>query len=162
VAHNSAANGGDGVHVSFSSDVRFLNNTVVDNGQDSLSEALAASNSSTITLANNLLVGHGVAISVAVDSAADLDYNGYYDNDVQTVGVSWGPNHVEDDPAFVDRAGDDYHLRPTSPMVNVGDANRNVRRDFERDPRPAAGGMDIGADEISFRLYLALTVVEGP
>lgn len=164
VAHNWAANGADGVLVSFSHDVRFLNNTVVDNGEPGAGQGLAASTGTTVTLVNNLLVGHSVAISVTAATAhlpAYLDYNGYYDNDTDTVGVSWGANHVADDPGFVNRAAGNYHLDPTSPMVNAGDDSLNVRRDFDRDPRPAAGGMDIGADEVSLRLYMPLTLAKG-
>jgi hypothetical protein len=162
IAHNWAANGGDGVHVSFSHDVRFLNNTLVDNGEPGLGEGLAASTDTTITLVNNLMVGHGVAISTVAASGVDLDYNGYRDNVVETVGVSWGPNHVDEDPEFVNRAAGNYHLGLTSPMVNAGDAAIDVTRDFERDPRPSAGGMDIGADEVSLRLYIPLTLAKGP
>jgi hypothetical protein len=161
VAHNGAANGGDGVHVSYSHDVRFLNNTVVDNGGAGPGEGLAASTDTTVTLENNLLVGHSVAISV-MDATAHLDYNGYYDNDVDTAGVSLGTIHVAANPDFVNRAAGNYHLSPTSPMVNAGDASVDVPRDFERDPRPAAGGMDIGADEVSLRVYMPLTLAKGP
>jgi hypothetical protein len=160
VAHNWAANGGDGVHVSYSHDVRFLNNTVVDNGGHDPGEGLAASTDTTITLLNNLLVGHSVAISVT-DVTAHLDYNGYFDNDVDAAGVSLGTIHVAADPNFVNRSAGNYHLEPTSPMVNAGDDSVNVTRDFERDPRPAAGGMDIGADEVSLRLYMPLTLAKG-
>jgi hypothetical protein len=49
---------------------------------------------------------------------------------------------------FVNPAGGDYHLLPDSPAVNEGAMLHAPAIDFEGDPRPAGGLVDIGADEV--------------
>ena len=49
------------------------------------------------------------------------------------------------DPQFVDRAGHDYHIAPTSPAKDAVDSGPAF--DFEGDPRPRGARFDIGADE---------------
>ena len=55
---------------------------------------------------------------------------------------------------------DSLHL-PQSifpPLVDAGDSSVNVPYDFEGDARPVGGGIDIGADEFTYRLYLPLAL----
>jgi hypothetical protein len=49
-------------------------------------------------------------------------------------------------PQFVDPAADDYHLRFTSPAINIG-TNAGINFDFDGQPRPIGPGFDIGFDE---------------
>lgn len=51
------------------------------------------------------------------------------------------------DPLFVNPAGFDFHLRPTSPAIDRGLTLREVLRDFEARPRPQGPAYDIGAYE---------------
>jgi len=80
-----------------------------------------------------------------------------YNNDVGTVIGGWTESggNVDVDPGFVDAAGDDYRLRPDSPLV---DAGRNVapgmiNYDYAANPRIIDSGLsgepvvDIGAYE---------------
>jgi hypothetical protein len=51
------------------------------------------------------------------------------------------------DPKFVDVAGKDLRLTPTSPLVDSGVELKQVRTDFIGVPRPQGAGYDIGAYE---------------
>ena len=58
-----------------------------------------------------------------------------------------GSNSLTLDPRFVDRAGGDYHLTDKSPLIDKGETLPKLGEDFDGDPRPHQGGIDIGADE---------------
>src|SRR5262249_30848580 len=51
------------------------------------------------------------------------------------------------DPRFVDAAGADFHLQPTSPAIDAGAAVSDVRTDFDGVSRPQGAAYDIGAYE---------------
>ena len=150
IAHNVAGSGGPGGGVCcWQGDCALINNTIVDNNRGSYKEGVILGNSSyagTYTLTNNIIVGHSVGVQ-RDNGTATLDYNAYSDNTTDVSGTTWGAHHRTDAPQFVDRAGQDYHLALTSPLVDVADGNAAPAHDFEGDPRPRGGGFDIGADE---------------
>ena len=49
---------------------------------------------------------------------------------------------------FVNPAGFDFHLSVGSPALDAGTSQFAPVTDFERQPRPSGGGVDIGADEL--------------
>jgi hypothetical protein len=51
------------------------------------------------------------------------------------------------DPQFVNGASKDFHLTPTSPLVDSGIVLKEVTTDFAGVPRPQGAGYDIGAYE---------------
>ncbi|MBW2525108.1 MAG: right-handed parallel beta-helix repeat-containing protein, partial [Deltaproteobacteria bacterium] len=57
------------------------------------------------------------------------------------------PDLVEGDPLFVDFAGADFHLGPSSPAIDAGDDSVALSFDLEGNPRPRGSGIDIGAFE---------------
>jgi len=61
---------------------------------------------------------------------------------------------LDDDPLFVNSAGNDFHLLFSSPCRNTGD-NSSVTEeyDFEGDQRNAYGIVDMGADEFYTHFY---------
>ncbi len=67
-------------------------------------------------------------------------------------------NDLAGDPKFVNPAALDYHIQSDSAAINQG-TNVGVTVDIDGQPRPWAGGFDIGADEfvqIQARLFLPL------
>ena len=162
IAHNRAIRDGSGVFVSKASGVTFVNNTVVDNNRGTVKEGAAVAEGSRVTMTNNIFVGHTVAISVSNDSTATLSHNDYWDNlnnVVDDLGPRTGATDLVLDPRFLNRAAGDYHLSPTSPVIDKGDDKVRVFTDFEGDARPHGDGMDIGADEFAefaYHLYLSL------
>jgi len=147
IARNAAGSGGPGGGVlCWQGDCVLINNTIVDNDRGDHKEGVILAGGGSHTLLNNIIVGHSVGISLT-SGAVTLDYNDYYDNDTAVGGATWGTHHRTDDPQFDDQAAGDYHLSLTSPLVDQGDGSVNVPADFEGDPRPRGGGIDIGADE---------------
>lgn len=145
IAHNNAALGG-GVHLHAASDVRFVNNTVANERANS-QQGVELTNNSLLTMSNNIVVGHSVAVTVSAGSTATLSYNDYWDNTIGVAGQLSGTTDMTLNPQFEDRAANDYHLALTSPLIDAGDSTVNVDHDFEGDPRPHDGGIDVGADE---------------
>ncbi|TET53695.1 MAG: DUF1565 domain-containing protein, partial [Anaerolineales bacterium] len=149
VAKNAAGSGGHGGGVfCFRGDCVFLNNTIVDNDRGVYDEGviLGSTHGGTHKVWNNIIVGHSIGIQLGIGTAS-LDYNDYYANSTDVIGVSWGAHHRTDDPSFDDRTGGDYHLALGSALIDQGDSGVDVPLDFEGDPRPRGGGIDIGADE---------------
>jgi len=149
IAKNAAGAGGYGGGVyCWRGDCVLINNTIVDNdrGDNKKGVILGSTYGGTHDIRNNIIVGHSVGVELSSGVAA-LDYNDYYDNVVDVSGATWGSHHRTDEPQFEDRLAGDYHLVLTSPLIDQGDNTVNVPLDFDGDPRPRGGGMDIGADE---------------
>ncbi len=107
----------------------------------------------TVTLMNNIVASHTVAISAAVGSAVEARYTLWWGNDDQPPGgtVLLLP------PKFVAPGRLDYHLRPTSPAIDAG-GPAGVPVDVDGDPRPIGPAPDLGADEVWRFIYLPLVV----
>jgi len=59
-----------------------------------------------------------------------------------------GINNITNDPAFVNAAGGDYHLQPTSPCINAGNnAYVSGTNDLDGNARIKGGTVDTGAYE---------------
>lgn len=148
IARNSSHDEGSGIYVSIGTSIYLLNNTLVDNGGTSAREGMALLDGSEITATNNIIVGHGVAISVSLDSTATLSFNDYWDNKLNVKGGSTAVTDLMLDPRFIDRQAGDYHLDSASPLIDAGDNSVNLPHDVENDLRPIGAGGDIGADEV--------------
>jgi len=118
----------------------------------------------TVVLDNTILVSHTVGLTITAGNAATLAGtlwgSGSWANQANWGGagsVTTGTVNVQGDPGFVDPASGNYHIAPESAAVDAGIASE-VLTDMDGDPRPAAFGFDIGADErpgASLRLHLA-------
>jgi len=64
-----------------------------------------------------------------------------------------GQGNFDADPGFVDPGRRDFHLRGDSPCVNTGQTAAVATHDFEGDPRIFIRVIDVGADEVHYRLY---------
>lgn len=168
IARNGAARQGGGVYVYSSPRVHLVNNSLVDNnlgsGQEGvvlLREALQAP--AWVSLTNNIIVGHSIAVTVGEGCTATLSHNDYYGNAADVVGPFVGTLYLTLDPRFEERAAGDYHLKPASPLIDAGDPGVYAPHDLEGNPRPLGPGPDIGAYECArYEVDLPLVVYTWP
>jgi hypothetical protein len=162
IARNAAGEYGVGGGVCcWQGECRLFNNTIIDNDLGTNQEGVIIGSSSYAVVGvvrNNIIAGHSTGIWL-YSGVLDLDYNDYFDNGVDLSGASPGAHDRTDDPAFVDRPGGDYHLTLGSPLIDQGDPGVAVDHDFEGDPRPRGGEIDIGADEaLQGEIYVSIQV----
>ena len=107
-----------------------------------------------VVLTDTLLVSHTVGLSVAAGNTAMLQAtlwgSGAWANGADwsgAGGITTGTVNVWGDPAFINPNAGDYHILSTSAAVDAG-VDAGVMTDIDGDPRPAAFGYDIGADEV--------------
>jgi hypothetical protein len=93
----------------------------------------------------------------------ELNYCDVEDGPLGVDGALWGTGMIQADPDFVEAATGDLHLRYTSPCRDTGDGTAAglPALDHEGDPRPALGGVDIGADEFYTHLYVTGDLTPG-
>jgi hypothetical protein len=62
---------------------------------------------------------------------------------------TYGSNakYINENPQFVNLSGLNFHLSPSSPMIDAGQALPQVTHDYDGVSRPQGGGYDIGAFE---------------
>jgi hypothetical protein len=99
----------------------------------------------TLSVTNTIVASYSVGISSPV-GALSADYNLFFGNGVDRIGVGAGTHDVQGNPAFVNPLADDYHLTGMSAAMDMG-APSSVLRDFEGDSRPVGTAADSGFDE---------------
>jgi hypothetical protein len=154
VFSNTSEVGGDGLAViPGEGGAWVLHNTFVDNEPYTGDGLLLGGSNAPCVVANNLLAGHGVAISVTAGALCLWDYNGFHGNGrAYSLGTPILGNDVFGDPLFVDAGARDYRLSYASPMAGVG-VPAGVAVDLAGSVRPAPTGTrpDIGAYEVAQR-----------
>ncbi len=161
------------VYIGNGSSGQFLHNTIARNRNFSGSNVGVAygvlvEGNSTASLTNTILLGHTVGISVTTDSTAFLEGT-LWGSGAWANGTDWdgagtiltGTVNIWGNPDFVNPDNGDYHLGAGSAAVDAG-VNAGVTTDIDGDPRPVGAGYDIGADEISRRVYLSLVMRDFP
>ncbi|RKZ11118.1 hypothetical protein DRQ32_06490, partial [bacterium] len=107
----------------------------------------------TIDVKFNIITNFVVGIEeiVTTSSILKFDYNAVVGNTTNYKSVISGPNDLSYDPLFVDAAGFDFHLAPTSPLLNLirAEAGDTVAGDLDGIARPNGLGREIGCYEIS-------------
>lgn len=144
-AGNASQDPGYAIRALSASPVNIIHTTIV---SPTLATGIAVySDNGTIAVTNSILANHASAIGQSGAAVISEDYNLFFDNTTNLLGtIDSGGHSFTADPAFVDAAGGDYHLRSTSPALNVG-TNAGITTDFEGEPRPGGNGFDLGYDE---------------
>lgn len=84
----------------------------------------------------------------ASQSGLDVGYNCVYMSDGNPpAGAPWPNDLWQIDPKLVNISGNDFHLRPGSPLINAGANLTQVTTDFDGILRPQGSRYDIGAFE---------------
>jgi hypothetical protein len=134
------------------------NNTYLGGGGIVVSDDNAPDTTTILEMYNTIVYGNtanpGADLSIRVGGTRSK-VDAYYDNlnDVYHLrGTFTQANNLNTDPLFVDWAGNNFHLRPTSPMIDAGtaivpDPPGLPATDFEGDSRVVGLAPDIGADE---------------
>ena len=112
--------------------------------------------SSSPALVNNIVVGNAVyGIHQDGTSTPTKIYNDVWGNVWgDYFGTGGGTGSISADPRFVSAI--DGHLRCSSPAINAGTSNIAYgvpNKDFDNNPRPAGGFIDMGAYEKQHFLY---------
>ena len=119
----------------------------------------------TVRVTNTIVASYTTGISITGGTVSE-DYNLFYGatDDMAGAVASGGHSLSGDDPAFVNPAGDDYHISDTSAAQDAG-VNAGVTVDIEGNPRPRLGGYDIGAYEYEYParlIFLPLVLRQHP
>lgn len=156
IADNQAKGGGSGLEISGSS-ARLLHTTIARNGGSDGSgvfiTGVSPDNLSTVALTNTILVSQTVGITVTADNTATLEAtlwgSGTWSNVTNWGGggaILTGTVNISGDPKFVSPSSGNYHIGLASAAIDAG-VPSGIIADIDGDPRPAAWGYDIGADE---------------
>ncbi|HHN93734.1 MAG TPA: DUF5123 domain-containing protein [Anaerolineae bacterium] len=157
--NQAATNGGAILYADYSGGLVVDHCTFVGNSAGNLGDAmymielpLNPSVFSTRTIRNSIFRGNtgpGAAIDVAVNGGGPVQYINVISSNVEGGWTGPGFGNFDLDPLFEDAANGDFHIRPDSPCVNAGSvpATGALTDDFEGDPRPLFGGLDVGYDE---------------
>jgi PKD repeat protein len=150
IAANEAGLAGPGLLVADST-AHLLHSTIADNYGAENSGVLVTTwdaLSSQAAMTNTILAGHTLGITVSAGCSATLEAT-LWENQTNWAGagsITTGTVNLWGSPVFLDPLGGDYHIAPDSPAIDAG-VDAGISIDIDGDPRPYAGGYDLGADE---------------
>lgn len=155
----SSENKGGAVFIDKGGSASFINCTFSGNTADDGS-GFCLSDAGPVDLVNIVIAFGGPDAAVSGSGDVDISYCNVFGN----AGGDWaGPiaglsgikGNISVDPLFVDAEAGDLHLRYGSPCRESGDGSTPglPGKDWEGDPRPAYGSVDMGADEFHTHLY---------
>ncbi len=134
--------------------IDFVNCTMADNlalSQGNLLRTLGGWSSAGVDFVNSIIRGGTPGVSMVSVAQNNLTLTPTFKHcDIEGGWTGPGFGNFDADPLFEDAMNGDYRIRPDSPCVDTGltltGANAVVE-DFDGDPRPLFGGVDIGYDE---------------
>jgi len=129
-----------------SNQITLVNLTIADINLNDKS-AIAVTDA-TLHITDSIIASHTIAINSTGGTVYE-DYNLFFGNITNTVGVITGAHSLIGDPKFIDPFHDDYHLQAGSAAIDHG-IDAGVYTDLDGNPRPIGAGFDIGAYEYQF------------
>jgi uncharacterized repeat protein (TIGR01451 family) len=166
IYNNHATDGGGGVYNADGGHALLQFNTIYGNTATQWGGGIyvigAGPEGTLLTLRNTI-----VATNTAPDGSGifggsgntALDYNDFFGNSYGSAVIS-GTHDLSVPPGLVNPAGGNFHLMPSSPLVNAADPAATLDHDFDGDIRPQGTRRDIGADESVW--YTGVDVGESP
>ncbi|MHB9031817.1 MAG: right-handed parallel beta-helix repeat-containing protein [Anaerolineae bacterium] len=149
ITRNSSQSGADGLSI-VGMALTAEHVTLADNPANGTGSAVNLDTTSSLNMTRSIIWGHASSISALGKNVVCSDIQGGYA----------GANNLNMNPLFVDNAGGDYHLRPSSPLIDRCAAGLDYDADNEHRPtvivRPATP-YDMGADEVNLRLNVPVT-----
>jgi hypothetical protein len=150
---------------------RVLNNTIIMPADGRW--ALNILNTENNKLFNNIVLNNhsyrgSILVGAPVSAGFESDYNVVVDRfaadgegdtilsliEWQALGHDQHSFIADPSQLFVDAAGNDYHLKTSSPAIDQGTVLADVLYDLDGKPRPFGNGYDIGAYEFQPAIHL--------
>jgi hypothetical protein len=124
------------------------NNTMVGGGGGA-AISIPANNYVTLSLTNNIIAGFPIGLDNNSPSSSTItSLYTLFAPDVANHGNNVNFDHaITGDPAFMNPATNDYHIRFISVAKDAGTSAIVTTEDIDGDPRPIGSAPDIGADE---------------
>ncbi|MAE71301.1 MAG: hypothetical protein CME06_12645 [Gemmatimonadetes bacterium] len=149
-AGNSGVRDGGAMYKSFDGDLHLINTTVVGNETDTWQGAggIYASHGDKLVVLNSIVWGNR-----AWGGGGSQQIQTYFDEPLvafSNVQGGWpGSGNIDAEPGMRNPWRGDFRLSASSPCIDAGTSSSAPPSDYEGDPRPQGGGVDIGADEYS-------------
>jgi hypothetical protein len=132
-----------------------VNTSMAGNTANTLGAAVYNVRSLPVVINSIVWANQGINQVVSLGGAVEFRYSdvegsGGSGNWNSIIGIDGG-NNIDVDPVFLSVWNGDVHLRPGSPVINIGDnaAPGLPPTDFDGEIRVMGGAVDIGADEYS-------------
>lgn len=154
---NKAMNNGGAISCTEGANARFVNNTYYMNNATINGACFAIGDSYTnVEIINSIIWDPLITDPIFLDTISNASYSVIY-----TDTYGWdepGAGNINIDPGFRDPNGDDFHLEPDSPCIDVGDPDPQYNDiDGSRNDMGAYGG----ADPICLECFSAAIRVTG-
>jgi len=147
LAGNSAGTDGAAIYHGGFASLNILHATIVSPSLSSKQGVYVANG--TVNITNSIIFNHAIGLEQFSAAIINENYNLFFNNTTNRVGVATGANSITGNPDFQNPMGGDYHLKSTSAAIDMG-MNLGVTTDFEGQIRPQGGGYDLGYDESIF------------
>ena len=108
-----------------------------------------------VDINRNIFTSHSKTAIDILDpglAVVDVNENLFYSN---TANGETGTTYWQGDPLFVDLSNGDFHLQPNSAAIDKVSGG-TITTDIDNHPRPMGLGVDLGADEYGFVIFLPM------
>ena len=148
-AANVASNGASAIHIEgLTKTLTLTHATIAQPGVGTGTAILVTGTNSSALIQNTIIASHTVGVEVAAGNTGVEDYNLFFGNTTDRVGIAAGPNSLVGDPAFVDPLNNDYHVTYSSAALSGG-IDLGITPDYDGNSRPSGIAPTIGFVELA-------------